>query len=299
MTSGRKIGVFLALTAVPSFSLVIAFWQLGGKLDSPAGVAITMLYSMPPAFAALAVKGAMAKDPVIADLGLRLRPDRWFFVAWLLAPLLLGLAMGIGWMLPGVEPALSVNAFVDAFRDRVPAGQLASWEHEVRSLGYHPALYMLLRGMVAGLTLNAVLALGEELGFRGLLHHELGGPLWRKSLVTGLIWGIWYAPLVLLGHNFPEHGAVGLGLWLPWCMLCSVILGYLRERSGSVIAPAVMRGTLNSLGSLPLILTAGGSDLWTGHWGVAAGAAMAVGVLGVAIYDRGSRVGQLLARRSS
>lgn len=51
--------------------------------------------------------------------------------------------------------------------------------------------------------LNGVLAFGEEVGWRGLLLPALR-PLgdWPAVLITGVVWGVWHAPIVLLGYNF-------------------------------------------------------------------------------------------------
>ena len=37
---------------------------------------------------------------------------------------------------------------------------------------------------------------------------ELG--LWKSSWVIGVIWGFWHAPLILQGHNYPQHPWAGV-----------------------------------------------------------------------------------------
>ncbi|MEA5389248.1 hypothetical protein VB779_21050 [Haloarculaceae archaeon H-GB11] len=51
-----------------------------------------------------------------------------------------------------------------------------------------PVVFLVGQGLVAGLTINAVVALGEELGWRGLFLRELS-PLgfWRLSVLTGAV----------------------------------------------------------------------------------------------------------------
>ena len=50
---------------------------------------------------------------------------------------------------------------------------------------------------------NALLAFGEEVGWRGWLLPALR-PLgvWPALLTSGAIWGLWHSPLILLGYNF-------------------------------------------------------------------------------------------------
>src|SRR5690606_10039592 len=56
---------------------------------------------------------------------------------------------------------------------------------------------------IAAITVNAFVAFGEELGWRGFLVPALR-PLgtWPALLISGAIWGLWHAPVILLGYNF-------------------------------------------------------------------------------------------------
>jgi membrane protease YdiL (CAAX protease family) len=70
--------------------------------------------------------------------------------------------------------------------------------------------------LLAGVSINAVVALGEELGWRGLLLTEVR-PLgwWRANLAIGLAWGLWHAPLILFGAlNYPGYRAAGVAMMI-------------------------------------------------------------------------------------
>lgn len=286
MPARRQIGVFLAITFVASWSIAATFFALGHAWEGPMAQAVGMLFMMPPAFAALVVKGPLAKGPVLDHLGLRLRPNRWWLVAWLIPPVILGITLAASAALPGVEVAFGTEAFLDAWRDRLTPEQFAELERDVRGAGMDPLLRMLIQAMVAGVTINAVVALGEELGWRGLLHHELSLGFWRKSLVIGLIWGVWHAPLIALGHNYPEHPELGVVVMVGWTVLAAPVFTYVRERSGSVASAGILHGTLNAVTGLPLLATRGGNDLLVGLTGLAGFAGIAV-VLGLLfLHDR-------------
>ena len=62
-----------------------------------------------------------------------------------------------------------------------------------------------------GPLINTLFALGEELGWRGFLLPSLL-PLgqWRAILMSGLIWGVWHAPAILQGHNYPSQPVLGV-----------------------------------------------------------------------------------------
>ena len=96
---------------------------------------------------------------------------------------------------------------------------------------------------------NLLPAAGEELGWRGYLLARLQplGPR-RAALVVGLIWGIWHAPVIMIGHNYPNEPALGPLLMIVLTLAYGVILAWLRARSGSIWPAALAHGTLNAQG---------------------------------------------------
>ena len=119
-------------------------------------------------------------------------------------------------------------------------------------------------GLVAGVSINAVAGFGEELGWRGFLQKELAFlGFWRSSLLIGVVWGLWHAPLILQGHNYPQHRIAGVFMMTILCVLLAPIFGYVRIKAHSVIAAAIIHGTFNATYGLAITLVRGGSDLTT------------------------------------
>jgi membrane protease YdiL (CAAX protease family) len=59
------------------------------------------------------------------------------------------------------------------------------------------------------------------------------------ALTKGAIWGFWHYPAAMAGSIPYEHGLVSL-LLIPWYMIAfSIILGWLRLRTGSIWAPSL------------------------------------------------------------
>jgi membrane protease YdiL (CAAX protease family) len=64
-------------------------------------------------------------------------------------------------------------------------------------------------------------------------------------VATGAIWGVWHDPAALAGFIPNEHGVLSL-LLIPWFMIAfSIILGWLRLRTGSVWAPCLAHSANN------------------------------------------------------
>jgi hypothetical protein len=287
LTPRRKLALYLGITFFLSWSIGLTFWFAGGEWGSPASQAVVFLFMIPPGFAALAVKGAIAKEPVTADLGLRLTLNRWWLVAWLTPVVVALIATGLGSLMPGAVLDASVQGFLARFPNADPsfAEAVQSFHDET---GLPPIARMVPQALVAGITLNAVRGLGEELGWRGLMHHELSLPFWREATVVGVVWGVWYIPLLAQGHWYPGvHPVVAVPIGIAWCVVASAVFLEIRRCSRTVYAPAILYGTFESIGHLPW-LTEGPSAAWVGLHGVAGIAALAL-VLGALIALRRPR----------
>jgi membrane protease YdiL (CAAX protease family) len=122
------------------------------------------------------------------------------------------------------------------------------------------AAALLSQGLVAGLTINGLFAFGEEYGWRGVLAAELSplGNL-RANLLTGVLWGLWHAPIIiLLGHNYGTEWGWGIFLMVAWTTPLAFLLSWVRLRSGSVLAAAFLHGAYNgTIGFFALTIIGG------------------------------------------
>ncbi|HSP80057.1 MAG TPA: CPBP family intramembrane glutamic endopeptidase [Myxococcaceae bacterium] len=282
-----RIAQFIGIAFGVSWLLAGGFYALGGRWNTPAALAVASAYMMGPAIAAVLVQRVIHRQPLRAPLGLSLRLQRWWLVAWLAPPLLALAALGTALLLPGVTLDPAMTDLFRRFEGSIPPEQLAEMRRQVESLPVHPFWLALVQGLVAGPTVNAVVALGEELGWRGFLHKELA-PLgfWRASLLIGVIWGVWHAPLILQGHNYPTHPVLGAFLMVLFCVLLAPLFGYVRVRTGSSVAAGVMHGSLNASSGLAVMVLAGGNDLTIGLTGAAGLLVLGAANLALHLLDR-------------
>lgn len=94
---------------------------------------------------------------------------------------------------------------------------------------------------------NSIFGLGEEWGWRGFLLPRLL-PLGktRAYLLLGVIWGLWHAPLVLIGFNYPNYPLLGV---LFMVLLTTAIGWFINEmaaRYQSSILAGWIHGVFNS-----------------------------------------------------
>lgn len=126
--------------------------------------------------------------------------------------------------------------------------------------------YIVIVNLALAPLINFIPAFGEEYGWRGFLLTKLTRMygLTAGLLLTGLVWGLWHAPFILMGLNYPHHpDIVGVGTFTAWCILVGFFLGWLRLKSGSVFPAALAHGAINAYVGLGLLLAPSPDELMT------------------------------------
>jgi len=282
-----RAGLFIALTFSVSWGMAAGFYFLGGTWYTLPATLLGMAYMFVPMAMAIIVLKFTSREPIRYALGISLRPNRWFLVAWLFPPIAAFAALGISLLLPGIEYDSSMEGMFEQFKTVLPPGRIEKMKQQADTLPIHPMWLGLVMGLLAGVTVNAVAAFGEEAGWRGFLQRQwrhMG--FWKSSVLIGAVWGIWHAPLILQGHNYPQHPVTGVVMMTGFCVLLAPILSYIRLRSGSVIAAAIAHGTLNGTAALSVITIRGGNDLLVGLTGASGFIVLALANLTLLLHDR-------------
>ncbi len=237
-----------------------------------------------PAFAAIGTQ-LWHGESIREGCGLALGRLRWVGLAWITPIALVAATIGTGIVLPGVSFTTDYAPYL--LELGLTEEQAAEAVTQLEGVPVPLAVLFVVQGLIAGLTINALAALGEELGWRGLLLTELA-PLgfWKVSILTGTIWGIWHAPIILQGHNFPDAPLVGVFVMTVATIAMAPIYTYLTVRARSVLAATFLHGSFNGLGALSLIYLTGAGNLLTAPVGVAGiGAALLVTALCI-VHDK-------------
>jgi membrane protease YdiL (CAAX protease family) len=283
--SVRKVLAFLGLAFGISWTGAVVFALTGVELGSFRGtVLVVAVYMWAPAVAAILVQ-RWHGESIRAGCGLRRGRLRWVGVAWATPVGLLALTIGIGALFPDVSFTTDYGAFLRGLG--LPEEQIEASLAVLEGLPVPPVVFLVGQGLAAGLTINAVAALGEELGWRGLLLRELS-PLgfWRLSLLTGVVWGVWHAPLIVQGHNFPEAPIAGIVVMTGWTVAASPLFTYLTVRARSVLAATLLHGSFNAVASLSLVYLPGAGNLLVGPVGIAGIGAGLLATAACVVHDR-------------
>ena len=98
---------------------------------------------------------------------------------------------------------------------------------------------------------QAFYCFGEEFGWRAYLYPKLEKLLGTPAaiLIGGIIWGVWHAPLTVVGHNFGTdywgYPWLGIVLMCFFCIVVGAILMWLTKHTGSVYPAAIAHACTN------------------------------------------------------
>lgn len=217
---------------------------------------------------------------------LRFRPRWSWLVAIATVPAMVALSILFSGLFSDVVPMKEgMVALVQA------QGMGALPEEAMAELNAVPGWVMMLTSIVsallAGITINALFAFGEEYGWRFYMVDALRGKKFIvAALVIGAVWGIWHAPLILMGHNYPDGRIAGIFMMVLFCILGGIVELYFVVKSGTFWPAIFIHGTINALAGLGVILIPGGSRFLTGMTGIAGFMAIAVVIALLYLYDR-------------
>ena len=266
--------------------VAVAHWGFGMGADTPTGLMIfSTVYMFFPLITALVLQ--VIDKEKFNHTGLVNFKVSWvWLVAWLLPLVMTLVCIPVNGLMPGVELQYNAEQLINQYH--VPEDQ----QELVREqMGQMPAYLMiiitLVSGLIAGVTINAVCAFGEEYGWRNYLVGALREvKFWKAALFIGIVWGIWHFPLILMGHNYPNEPQWGVLLMVLMCILLGVIELYFVLKSKSMVVAAIMHGTFNAVAGVVIYFTLGGNDFLNGMPGLSGFIVMAVTILCIWIYDK-------------
>lgn len=197
-----------------------------------------LLIMWAPGLAALvALKLEGSREKLGQALKLRLGSLAPFCLVLFLVPLIFAAIYGITWLFGLASPDFSMASLRDI------AGSRDDVTPETVLQVYLPMSIFL------GPILHFLFSLGEEIGWRGYLLPRLL-PLGKAKayILLGLLWGLWHAPIILVGFNYPGHPIAGLAMM---CLLTTAFGFFLNEMTlhyKSVLLAAFIHAAVNAQG---------------------------------------------------
>jgi membrane protease YdiL (CAAX protease family) len=256
MIERKYIYWFLGITVLLSWPLFLASLVLGDMDPKTKQLTTQGLWAIAmwgPGIAAIITTLFIAKVPFSSLRLNTLGPKRFYLWAWFL-PVVLTLLSGLFTVLFGIAK-LDLN-----FTMIRTAMEAAAGGNEV------PVEVIVLSQTLLALTLapflNMLFTMGEELGWRGFLLPRLM-PLgqWKAALWSGVIWGVWHAPVIVQGHNYPGYPVLGVFMMIIFCILLGTIITWLYINTKSPWVAALAHGSVNAIAGVPVLFLAPGFNM--------------------------------------
>ncbi|MBQ6845067.1 MAG: CPBP family intramembrane metalloprotease [Agathobacter sp.] len=134
-------------------------------------------------------------------------------------------------------------------------------------------LLMLSQGITAilfGPIINFITCFGEEWAWRGYMVPKMAENMKTVPmlLTSGVIWGLWHAPLTIIGHNYgvgyfgyPFTGILAMCLF---CMVIGIFMSYITLKTQSCIPAVLAHGAINAFASIGIYFTVDGGNAFVG-----------------------------------
>lgn len=275
----KKFFTFLGICFGISLLAAGLFHFLGGNYKSIWGTLFASGYMFIPLISVVITQLITGEKP-FSGCGVTFRMKwLWLFAGLLAMQVFALLAMPVSTIFPDVSISTD-GEFLTQSLDSFKASGVNVGPWGVLGIS-------LISAVFAACSINAIFAFGEEVAWRGFLSRVLKGlGFWKKSLLVGFVWGVWHSPIILMGHNYPDHPVIGVFMMTAFCMLLAPVFQFFRAKAGSVFAAAVAHGSLNASAGLSIIYLSGYNDLLCGCSGAAGFAILLVADIIIAIYLR-------------
>lgn len=176
-----------------------------------------------------------------------------------------------GWFGPVILSMIGATVYFLIFPDRFD-GNLSYLADIMAANGQLDITPLLLRLTIASQVLSALLlgpllncftCFGEEWGWRGYLLPKLKEKfgILPTLLISGIIWGVWHAPITMLGHNYgtgyPGFPVTGILAMCCFCTVMGIIFSYITLKTGSCLPAVLAHGSLNGFAAAPVLFSDG------------------------------------------
>jgi len=257
----KRIWIYIIVSFGFSWAIAAIIWQMGG-LTAKGASYLLFPYMCGPGLAGLFCAWRFHAGDRKLALGLTGGWNLWLLWAWLIGVGLVIAALGIS--LLGSDVGL--RAPVEGVKETATAQGL-NLGNQLDIPGIN--IILILQTVFLGAAINTPLMLSEELGWRGWLwYHLRPRGFWPATFWIGFLWGLWHAPIIIMGYNYPDMPIWGPILFTLFCMLYAPVFSYLREQTSAIWAPCVLHGTGNACAGMALMMQTNIDMPWRGLVGI-------------------------------
>lgn len=264
----KRIKIYLAFAFGISWLTGLVIYLRGGLENSPELVADT---GITEAFVLMATTYMFA--PAIAHALTRIltregwrdtwiqfdvrKSWRFMAITWFGTPLLLAFGAAVYYLLfPG-----NFDTGLTSIREALASYSETAGEEVPFGPGAFAAI-QIIQAILISPVVNLVPIFGEEFGWRAYLLPKLLPLGERKAyLYSGLIWGVWHAPVILMGYNYgfgyPGAPWSGVLMFIWVAFLLGTFFGWASLQVRNMWPAIIGHAVLNGVASAVVLFTVG------------------------------------------
>ncbi len=250
----KRTWIFIAITFLLSWGIAFILQSFGGLEESTSQVWIFFIMVMPAAGNVLT--RLFTKD---GETPMYFRPEaeggqlaKMILLAWLgpIAAIIFGAALYFI-----VHPSMfdfKMTYYVETYQ-----AMCAEEGVEYSLSTIRQAVWVqIASGIIFYPLLNILPCIGCELGFRAYLMPQFAKQynVPTAALLSGIIWGLWYVPLVGMGQfygtSYAGYPYLGMAACILMCMVLGVSLSWLQLETKSCLFPALALSGFNSFSTI-------------------------------------------------
>ena len=296
----KRMIIFIVLTFTIAWVTALVIFLTGGLTQSPM-----IVPSLGLNLATILMATSIMFAPGIAHILTRLF-TREGWKGMLLQPNLInyGRYWLAAWFLPGILTIAGAVAFYYIFPQYFDQGfrnlqnqlhTLVQQNGGIQAPTLSPWLVVFLQAgqaMLLAPILNAIFTFGEEFGWRAYLLPKLMPLGGRKAvLLSGVIWGTWHWPVILMGYNYgfeypgePWMGLLGM-VWFT--TMLGIIISWVTLRTQSVWPAVIAHGAINGIAAIGLLAVKGEPISWLGPTPVGLIGGSFITILAINLFCKG------------
>ena len=258
----KRILIFLAIAFIPTYlAEIIVMPPLYTSTNMNDQVMATMLTAMVMFFPALSVfltriitkEGFKGNSYIAPKNGAKSVP--YFLVGWF-GPSILTIIGAVVYFLSYPEKFDPNMGYLSTL-------MAAQGLEATPAILNATAISQFVSGILLAPALNFVNCFGEEWGWRGYLLPKMleKYKMLPTLLISGVIWGIWHTPIIVLGHNYgtgyPGYPYLGILAMCIFCIVLGIFFSYITIRTGSCLPAVLAHGSVNGFAAIGMLYTDG------------------------------------------
>ncbi|MGL5755798.1 MAG: CPBP family intramembrane glutamic endopeptidase [Paraclostridium sp.] len=252
----KKVNTFIGITFLLTWIMAFGLMLNGGYQNQYASLVIVGCMFMP---AIATIITTLISKEKFKDVWIKpnLKGNiKYYIIAWLVPVLLIVVGVVIYYLIFPSQFDGSMSNMINSTKNQlIGLGKSVPTNSQIKLM----LIVQIITSIFIAPVVNFIPCLGEELGWRGYLLPNLSKKysLVKATLITGVIWGIWHAPMIAMGHNY------GLGyITAPWggifamtifCVCLGSLFSYVTIKTKSCIPAVIGHAMINGFSAVGIM----------------------------------------------